>query len=300
MAACQAIQIEKDQGRLFTVSVDSEFVYWGGDNAAIAKKKLDGSGLTKTLVPSGSQEYSYDSVLAGNTLFWGNDWHDTGVRGCVLPDCTDGPKPLISGGSDLISMAYDAKSNTLFWDQSDGIWRKALPAGNPSNFVPLTSKQVTAMTTDGIFLYWAEYDTSTKLTSLKKTLVGTLTLITLAVNLPIASSLTVHGNTLYFAQATTDATSDLRSVPLPNGVGSAAPPSFAPGDTTSPSIKADASGIYWTTRGGAADAIKTCPLTGCVGAPKILSPATDAWGITTDATAVYWVEETGRVMKVAK
>jgi len=168
LGQCEAIEIEKNQGRLMKVAVDSQFVYWGGDGTVIAKKKLDATGTTQELVPAAAHEFAYDWALAGLTLYWGNDWQDTGVRGCALPDCTAGASTLISGTNNINAMAYDAQNKTLFWDQSDGIWRKALPGGTAANFIPLTSKSIDNITTDGTFVYWTEYTSATKLSSLYK------------------------------------------------------------------------------------------------------------------------------------
>lgn len=302
LGACDPIVLEQTQGRLFTVAVDSQYVYWGGDGARIAKKNLDGSGLFKELVSPTLAEYSYDWALAGTTLFWGNDWHDLGVRGCTLPDCSSGPATFIAGASNLHAMTYDPKSKTLFWDQSDGIWHKVLPTGAATLFVP-SSSYIADMTTDGTFLYWVAFDVTAKSSIIYKTPVGSNSPTTLVSNRPEVDKLAVYANALYFVElpSSTSTSSQVRSVPLPNGVGTGAPTLLGSAGGVSLGIAADTDGVYWTARvAGGGDSVATCALGSCAGGPKIIASSNLPWGITTDATAVYWVTEGGQVMKVAK
>ncbi len=293
--SCAPIKLATDQGRLFTVAVDDQFIYWGGDNAAIAKTRLDGSGMAKTLVPKGASEFSYFWALASDQVFWSNDWHDTGLRGCMLPDCSGGPQTMVSSPSYVRAMAFDSKNKHLYWAQDDdGIWHRSVDGVNAASFLSLTNVWVTAMATDSAFLYWSEYDRTTKLTAIKKTPVGSIDVRPLAVGLAGIEDISVQGDTLYVIEDSGPNT-EIRTIPLPNGVG-ATPPRPIGSGAAQLKLVTDASGLYWP----AGESIETCPLSGCGDAPKSLAAAEKAWGITTDAKAVYWVTETGSVMKVAK
>lgn len=74
-ATCLPVTIEKgatgDFARTMSVAVDSQYVYWGGDNARVARKKLDGSGQVETLVAQGSNEFAYSMVVTAAGLFGG-------------------------------------------------------------------------------------------------------------------------------------------------------------------------------------------------------------------------------------
>lgn len=68
-------------------------------------------------------------------------------------------------------------------------------------------------------------------------------------------------------------------------------------------LGADADGFYWAARGE----LRTCPLTGCVGAPRVLASAPSyPHHLATDEKAVYWIAgaseaaPTGDVLRIAK
>ena len=73
-------------------------------------------------------------------------------------------------------------------------------------------------------------------------------------------------------------------VPLPNGVGSAAPPLFAAASV--PGLIADADNVYFT----AGNSVHRCPHSGCTTPPEVIAPGQEnANDMTQDAVSIYWV-----------
>jgi hypothetical protein len=62
---------------------------------------------------------------------------------------------------------------------------------------------------------------------------------------------------------------------------------YASGLTNARGIAVDGTNIYFS----AAGAIYSCPLSGCVGGPSILTAAGSPYGVAVDATYVYWVDD---------
>ena len=68
-------------------------------------------------------------------------------------------------------------------------------------------------------------------------------------------------------------------------------------------LGADADGFYWATFSGE---LRSCPLTGCVGAPRVLANAPAyPHDLATDQRAIYWIAGDastmrGDVMRLAK
>lgn len=308
LGQCQPIEIAKNQGRVFTIEVDESFIYWAGDGSVVAKKSIDNTGKVIELVPAASQEYVYYSALVDQTLYWGNDWKDNGVRGCALPSCSGGPKSLVSGTTQLRDLVYSAAGKALYYTQGSSVWQKALPGGTAKQVVPSTNPAFT-LSVDDSFVYWSEY--LNKVSVIKKATIAGSGVTTLASKgLSYLNGLAARGNSLFVLEyprnGGTDRDAQILRVPLPAGVGYNDAPVFAPAGLGSQRMAVDDSGVYWTQRDTAGidepggSSIRHCPLTGCTGAPELLAATVSAWGITTDAKAVYWTTETGLVMKLAK
>jgi hypothetical protein len=86
--------------------------------------------------------------------------------------------------------------------------------------------------------------------------------------------------------------SRLYRVPLPNGVGQAAPPVLA-GSTAmlqNNLFAADSTAVYWVDLAGQ---LNTCPSTGCPGTPTpVTNFGISSVGLTMDSQALYWINQT--------
>ena len=294
LGVCQPIVLAKDQGSYIKITLASDYVYWTGDNATIGRVKSDGSTEAEELVPQSAGELGYDNVVVGQTLYWGNDFKDNGVRGCALPACTT-PKTLLSGTLPVDAIHYSAAGKRLLWNQANVIWSRALPAGTSEVFFT-TESRVDDLDSDEAFVYWNEYDPDKGVTKVRKRpLVGGGA--TLLAETAHASGTRVFGKQLYL---TDGPEAGLHVIPLPNGVGNAATEAFAPSkDVTA--IAVDADGVYWA-EGGQVDegTVRWCPHAGCTGAPVIKGSSGYPTSIVTDARAIYWGIYGGSVIKVAK
>jgi hypothetical protein len=302
LGVCQPIEIANAQGREFIIAVDADFIYWGGDGAVVGKKRIDNSGVITQLVPASGKEYAYFGALTATTLYWANDWKDNGVRGCALPSCAGGPSLLISGTTPPGALTYSASASTLYFPQGASIWHQPLPSGTAAKFVTTTNSP-RSLQTDDSFLYWAEYDAAAKTAEIRKAPLAGGSTSSLASSVKDFDDLAVYAKKMYVLTVPTGASagpSNIVTVALPNGIGTASPTQFAPAGAESLKLTADASGVYWTQRDGTNGSIRHCPLAGCTGDPEILAPSTTPWGITTDANAIYWTTEDGFVMKLAK
>jgi hypothetical protein len=72
----------------------------------------------------------------------------------------------------------------------------------------------------------------------------------------------------------------------------ARPKIFVNGRMGPTNLQVDRTGVYWLESTGAPDtfAIRTCPLTGCVGGPRLLVDGTKARSMRTDDNFVYWID----------
>lgn len=305
MATCQPITIEPGPTGSFTrsmsIAVDSEYVYWGGDNARVARKKLNGSGQVEVFVPGGTDEFAYDMVVTSAGLFWSNDWTQQGLRKCSLDGCKGGPTTAAATGLDLRALIHEQATDSLYWTQPDSIWTQSLPRGLPIKATAAVEASPYLLTVDEKFFYWAEYNSTSKRASIYKRQRGlsNASPIPLAVGRLSVEAIAVFGSTLFEVESSAESGSTLRGIPLPNGVADAEPPLLVPSSGGVYEMTSDSSGVYWTSRGGV-HSVKACRSAKCAGGPSVLALTQEPWGITTDRDAVYWVTESGAVMKVAK
>ncbi|MGH7440128.1 MAG: hypothetical protein ACRENE_30930, partial [Polyangiaceae bacterium] len=88
-----------------------------------------------------------------------------------------------------------------------------------------------------------------------------------------------------------------------SGCGGSGPTLYAQGLVNPRGIAVDATNVYYGTAsyGAVNGGIWSCAIGGCGGSPMLLSAADVPYGVTVDATAVYWVDnDDGTVHKVAK
>jgi hypothetical protein len=291
---CQALKLAQNQGTFLQLALDGDYVYWSGDTAAIGRARIDGSEPAEELVPAAAQEHGYEIVAIGQTLYWGNDWKDNGIRGCVLPACTL-PMTLIAGTTPIYVLLYDRHSERLFWNQSNVIWTKPLPAGSSQVFFT-AEKTVQHLATDSDFLYWAEFDVDTQTSKIRKRGLDGGDAALLGGNVGSASNLTVFRDTLYFIGPG----ATLHALPLPNGIGNAASEQFA-ASVAVKSVVADRDGIVWVQHDTPTDGtVRWCPHEGCTGQPEIRATVPKPWSVVTDETSIYWSSGTGSVFRLAK
>jgi hypothetical protein len=294
LGVCQPLELAKNQGTYLKLALDGEYVYWAGSVAAIGRARIDGSEAAQELVPAAANEHGHDIVAVGQTLYWGNDWQDNGIRGCALPACP-APKTLVAGATPIYALMYDAALDRLFWNQANVIWSKPLPAGSSQIF--LTGEEaVQELVTDADFLYWTEFDADTQTAKIRKQGLDGGGAVLLAGKLGPAYSLSVFGDKLYFAGGSENG---VHSLPLPNGIGNAASEQFAPSAKVQ-SVVTDRDGVFWAQHDTADDGtVRWCPHDGCTGQPAIKANAR-AWSVLTDDVSVYWATEAGSVFRMAK
>lgn len=165
--------------------------------------------------------------------------------------------------------------------------------GNGQVRTLVSGRHSSGLASDATLLYFAALDT---LTIEKVPILGG-TSVVLAHSTGPPYFLAACGNHLYWA-----ASGGVYATSLPDGSGLATVPLFASSGNVG-ALVCDESGVYWTT----GSSVVMCPHEGCGGVPiAIAPPQPGSWGITTDATAVYWVTAGdpaaggGLVYKVAK
>ncbi|PRQ07661.1 hypothetical protein [Enhygromyxa salina] len=290
---CGTVELASGKGRLFMVHVDQTSVYYGGDGTDVGRIDKDGTNDT-VLVPAGpmisDKEWCYDSAFTGDAIVWGNDWVQPGVRGCMTPDCAGGVQTFMPG-LNLFAMAYDATNSRLYWNQGADLVSAAWPGGSMTTVVP--GQNPREITTDGDFVYWVAR-LGNEDYHVRKRAVGGGNMIELALNRPQAARLTVGGSKVFWSEPI-----GIVQAPLPNGIGGADPQVFATA-TQLLAMAADSSHLYWTSQQDGVGVVSRCPLAGCDGPPEILAQIDEAWGLTFDPVAIYFVTETGFIYKVAK
>lgn len=288
---CEAVELATGKGRLFMVLVDEDYLYYGGDGVDVGRINLDGSNDT-ILVPAGAnnqlREWCYDSAITTNSIVWGNDWVQPGVRGCTRPDCPGGVQTFVPG-LNMYAMTFNRANDTLYWNQGPDIQRRAWPggasvlhmagAGNPRSFAA-----------DADFLYW-DAALANNDHHLRKNPVMGGQYSELVTNRPMMGDIEVGPDYVYWAEGP-----QIYSVALPNG---GAPTAFGSSGDAVRFMAIDDTHLYWTSTTDAGS-VQRCPLAGCGGPPEHLADAAQPWGITLDDVAVYWVTEAGGIHKVAK
>jgi hypothetical protein len=252
-----------------------------------------------TVVPLTGNLYAYDWAVAGNRVYWVNDWEMRDMQSCVLPDCAGGATPASVGGFNYYALVADPAGTNIYWSGVDStaptvsqsLIQGMTVAGGAKRTL-LTGVATQGLAADGSYVY---FSSSTAKTIEKMTAAGA-SRATLAVSPTAPTLIAVCGTHLYWADS-----KSVYTTPLPNGTGTAAVPAFGTSGQDILGIVCDESGVYWTNHAATSGTVVTCSHTGCGTAPKVLALGqSNPWGITTDATAVYWVTEGGGVFKVAK
>lgn len=295
---CQPVELASQQGALMALAVAAGFVYWGGDGYGISRIKTDGSGEPEEIVSAAAPERAYDLAVFGQTLFWGNDWQDSGVRGCAIVKCE--PKTQITGDFPIRSLHRSLDGEHLYWDQGHSVWSKALPSGD-AELIADTTNIVVGLATDSEALYVVEQDSGSGTSALMKRSLGGGESTLLASSLGVVDGIVVSTGRVFLANHA-DGGSAILAIPLPEGIGNETPQKLANAGKVSRGIAIDARRIFWSQQEEAyKSAIYSCPIEGCAGAAdKIAESPDDAQQVGVDDRAVYWVTGTGHVLKVAK
>lgn len=288
---CGPVDLASGKGRLLMVLVDADYIYYGGDGVDVGRMKKDGTDdlILKIAGPTNQdREWCYDSAITNNSIVWGNDWVQPGVRGCMTPDCAGGVQTFVPG-LNLYAMAYSKANDTLYWNQGPEIHQRTWPGGTANVFMS-SNGQPRSLATDADFVYWSA-SIAPNVYRIYKAPVGGGAPFELIGSRPVMDDIEVGPNYVYWAE---DA--QIFFAPLPNG-GPAQP--FGTSGANVGFMAIDATHLYWTS-GGDEGSIQRCPLEGCAGAPELLAPAAQPWSITLDPLAVYWGTQTGGIHKIAK
>jgi hypothetical protein len=297
LGVCQPVTLATGRGRLFVVAVDANYVYFGGDGTPISRvpKAITGG----TVAPLTTSYYAYDWAVAGNRIYWVNDWEQRDMLSCALPDCAGGALPAGVGGFGYYAMAADPAGANIYWSAVDPgqpaasqnvIQGMAVATGAKRPL--LTGVSPSGLAADGSYVYF----TNRTAKAVEKMSPTGASRAMLAVSPSSPDQIAVCGAHLYWADSKA-----LYAAPLPNGTGTATVPAFGTAGLDIFGLTCDESGVYWINRASPNGTVVMCPHTGCGAAPTVLALSqNNPWGIAIDATAVYWVTEAGGVFKVAK
>jgi hypothetical protein len=298
--------------------VDATTVYWGRGATStttgnVARRRIDRSNSALSFA---SGEPGTGLTVAGGQLYWMSNGN---VRTCPAPDCSGGPSNFaLSGGTQNGDVLVASGNNRVYFAQpsqynsSNGaLWYAPLLGGAPQKIAAAPTNPH-RLTTDGTNLYWTNSSTYTSDSQnvdakvLKMTLAGA-SLVNLAESFRgDIGAIAVGGGNVYFAgrpYLSGNYVSGIFRVPLPNGVGSAAPPIFAD-DLSVTGIVTDSNYVYFT----ADNSVYRCRHSSCATPPEIIAPNQDsASAIAQDAVSIYWttygtpgMATTQTVMRLAK
>jgi hypothetical protein len=290
-----------------SVAVDATHVYFSADRLLARCDLATNCALAHTVLAEGHKLMSDVIVHAGSIYYAAGsattDSDSHRVYICPLAGCPTTAVYVTLGGDNRYFSHLTATPSGILsiWDNRQ-ISRCPLPGcGTGETFATVISQSpITALAVDQTDVYFVGTGVA------RCPLTGTCTSAT-----PVSSGSTediaVYGDNLYLTRLGIDPTTNsgrVFSCPKANCTTLTTFASVPMGPTE---LAVDASGVYWLnpTEG----TVRTCPLSGCVGPPRILaSNQIGCKGIVLDATSVYWVvpgaaapaTPNGTVMKVAK
>jgi hypothetical protein len=299
LGVCQPVTLATSQFIGREIAVDATHVYWGRGTSAqttnsVQSIRIDGTG---PIGPIASGETGIGLTVAGGRLFWTNAGS---LRSCAAPACTGGPTNYAtSTGTTAGGVLVASSASRIYFAQGSpygsmtgGFWGVALAGGAAQRVAsaPVNPQRVTG---DATNVYWVNSSTYTNDLQnpdgqvLKMPLAGG-TIVPLVQGLRgDLSGIAVGPAAVYFSGITTIASAYLNRIyrlPLPNGIGTAAPPVFA---AVGPNgLIADASYVYFTSD----TAVHRCPHSGCMTPPEVIAAGQDrATALAQDAVSIYWV-----------
>jgi hypothetical protein len=253
-------------------------------------------------VPLTGSVFAYYLAIAGNRLYWANDWEGGDVQSCGLPDCAGGPSGAAGTSTGSIhyynALVADPAGTTIFWaaaNSNDPLTSMkvigAMPVGTGTIRPLLSGVGSYAMAADNSYLYFANSGTK----AIEKITFAGGSRATVAMSPTGVGALAACGVHLYWTDSV-----NVYAIPLPNGTGTATVPAFSVGQTIA-GLACDDSGVYWTNSVSDAGTVVMCPHTGCGIAPKVIALGQNRpMRIALDGPAVYWVTFSGALLKVAK
>jgi len=317
LGVCQPVTIEVGQHGASSVAVDATHVYWGRgatsqSGASISSKLIDGTGTPAVFAPG---EHGSGITIANGQIYWS---FAGALRTCPAPDCSGGPSNLASSGGTTSGDVLVAQStNRIYFGEpsayntgNGGLWYVPLLGGTAQQVAgaPVNPQDIVS---DGTNLYWISSSTYT--TDVQNS-DGEVVRMPLAGGsiVPLADGLrgdiarvAVASGAVYFGGAMIVAGAyeqGIFKLPLPNGVGSGTPPSFA--SLFPRGMVTDDNYLYFT----ADNEVYRCPHSGCATPPEVFAPGQNGvGGIAQDAVSIYWVTsgslgapDTAAVRRLAK
>jgi hypothetical protein len=160
------------------IAVDGTYLYWNTDESKIARANRDGSGINESFITAydGQRGNPLGLAVDANYIYWSNcDFSQGCVHGDTIGRANlDGSgvnMSFISGATHTYGLAVDGTS--IYWgdkadpsSQSDlrrAIGRANLDGSgaNPSFISGSSPSFPFGVTTDGTYLYWADFGTYT-------------------------------------------------------------------------------------------------------------------------------------------
>lgn len=292
-----------------SIAVDANFVYWGTDGSAVAKKAIDNSG---SVTPLAQSQYAYTLALASNKIYWANDWEQDQLRYCPLPGCAGGYQGLNTGLLGIQKVYYAPSVQRLFWIRTDyntggtSVLRSYDLGSGSIQTVKDSGTILSGLAVDGSYVYWADKTAAkiSKMPAAGGTVTDLMTNGAYANNVVVAAVDAQHYFWGTYRASNSDPGRPLYALSLPSGIGAGTPTMIGSGGQDVAFVVSDGKNVYWdeTKAGGiATDTIYVCPVTGCSGSPGIAaSGQTGAWPLAVDSQALYWGNSDGSVMKLAK
>ncbi len=287
------------------IAIDATHVYWTNWGAApgtgtVVRALKNGANVV-TL--AGAQQNPLGLALSATALYWTN-WTGGAVHACPLTGCASlTTPPVLAGGTHPWAIAIDG--SRVFWNANgDGnIWRTPTESGT-STTVAIALNGPVDVKVDATYAY---FTSAGEVSRVRKDGAGLLESI--ARNQIASEYLALDAAHIYWTQNGT-APGYTDGVVMAADLDGANPTRISSSEHRPRGIAVEATGLYWTNYGSAAPAASDGSVMRCSFANKtasrictptrVASAQGNPIAIATDADAVYWINERGAVMKLAK
>jgi hypothetical protein len=283
---------------------DTNYIYWLNTSAgAVMRTAKDGSisPVTPQFLDGAGAEPAGIAIVGSNpAVYWVQN--TSGVPASadfyyLSLNPIQSPKPL---GMSFEGQVYEMTTNgtTLFWTVNlTSLGTGAVMFGGTGG-VPMTTLcgPGTSCTTsspygialDSSYVYWTDIDGAPSQGSVNRIPINGGSVFTYATKVNSPQHIAVYGSYVYYQDGSNLMRVDTAGITKPSAISTG---------TAGGGIAADSSGVYWT------DAFSTVYAwpTGATGPTKIATGQGLPDYIETDATTIYWTNNTsGTVMAVAK